>query len=255
MSEHARIRLIVLLSCLLLATVACTRIPGPVELAKRSESVAERIEAHAADIESNGFESSRAALDQTLRAIRNEYGERSTEVPQAYSDAALMVRQVSGASDAIEYARDWLEACRVSYGPEHRETAYALHDLARMHVLAAPDHYAPEATALYREALDVRRRVLGPEHPETAGSEDSVVEQLIAICTVNRACPADDPLLTEAVMLNEHSLGVFDSDPVKYAFDISLGRQNRQKLRELRQVSADEASRHSGVPGSSLPTH
>jgi non-specific serine/threonine protein kinase/serine/threonine-protein kinase len=42
------------------------------------------------------------------------------------------------------------------------------------------EHRYPEAEKLYREVLDVERRVLGPEHPHTTSSMDNLANVLLA---------------------------------------------------------------------------
>jgi tetratricopeptide repeat protein len=233
---------------------ACSRFPDPDELARRNEDVTEQVNVHAAAVRGRGLASSRAAIDLTLREIRNRYGERSTEVPQAYSDAAMLVYREATASDALEYTRGWLDACRIAYGPEHRETAYALTDHARMQGLAVADGYAPEATALYRESLAVRRHILGADHPETAGSERFVAEQSLAICKHERHCGRDDPLLVEAEALTGHSLRVLRAAYGASHYEVGELEDLLRHIRRTRQISAYATDRDPDTPGSVSPT-
>jgi hypothetical protein len=236
------------------ALTACSRFPEPDEMATRDEEVTEQVNVHAVAVRERGFASSRAAIDLTLREIRSKYGERSTEVPQAYSDAAMMVYSEATASDAIEYTRGWLEACRLAYGPEHRETAFALNDHGRMQALAADNEYAPEATSLFRESLEVRRHVLGAEHPETAGSERFVAEQALATCKYERHCGRDDPLMVEAEALTEHSLRVLRSAYGSKHYEVGEIEDLLHKIRRTRQISAYAADRDPETPESASPT-
>ncbi|HTJ32911.1 MAG TPA: tetratricopeptide repeat protein, partial [Dactylosporangium sp.] len=50
------------------------------------------------------------------------------------------------------------------YGPDHIDVLAALHNLA---AVRADLGDTAEAAALYRRALDGKRRALGPDHPET----------------------------------------------------------------------------------------
>lgn len=243
-----------LVASLLEVLAACARFPAPDQLATRNDEITEQINVHAAAVRERGFAGSRAAIDLTLREIRNRYGERSTEVPQAWSDAAMLVYRESKARDAVEYTRGWLEACRVAYGPEHRETAYALTDHGRMQSLAADNGYAPEATALYRESLAVRRHVLGAEHPETAGSERFVAEQSLAICRHERHCERDDPLMVEAEALTEHSLRVLRSAYGSTHYEVGELEDLLGDIRRARQISAYATDRDPDTLESDSPT-
>jgi Tetratricopeptide repeat len=58
-------------------------------------------------------------------------------------------------------------------GPNHRHTATSLNDLAA--VLRAQDD-PTAARPLFERALDIRERVLGPEHPDTVATRRALQE-------------------------------------------------------------------------------
>ena len=62
-------------------------------------------------------------------------------------------------------ARAWRSARRI--GPENSDTLMSMNNLANVYL--AEGKY-PQAEALYRETMEIQRRVLGPEHPDTLDS-------------------------------------------------------------------------------------
>jgi Tfp pilus assembly protein PilF len=72
---------------------------------------------------------------------------------------ALQKRKQSIANCSMESAATW--------GADHPDTLSTVHDLAT--VFLDQGNYE-EAEKLYRENLEIEKRVLGPEHPDTANS-------------------------------------------------------------------------------------
>jgi Tetratricopeptide repeat len=228
-------------ACLLLWIAACSRLPSPDEVAAPNEDVVELIRAHEDSMQSDGIEPHRAALEATLLEVERRYGTNSSAYVQAYAEAAVMVYGAAGAESSIEFFRDWLRVSESVYGHEHRETAFAISDFGRIKILTGG--YDPAALTWLREALQVRRRVLGLDHKETAASEGFVAEELLASCDLSIPCRPDDIRLAEAERLAGHAYEV-------YRTEFSVGHretgQMRQLLGRIRDRVGKSADRNAG---------
>jgi tetratricopeptide (TPR) repeat protein len=103
-------------------------------------------------------------------------------------------------SQAAPLFRDALAMREKSLGPEHRDTAASLTDLANS-LLAQGD--LAGARPLYERALAIREKVLGPEHPYTATS----LTNLAALLQDQGDYTAARPLYERALATHEHVLG------------------------------------------------
>jgi len=241
MTMNSSIRRVSILALLaVLAAPACTErnppppVSKPDEATHISEALRVRIHLNERALADDGFEKSRPALERTLADIEREYGKKSVEVAGSLYETALMIMQ-SGDDDryrdAVPYMARTVDASVLAYGPMHRETAFAVHDHAYAQVLANKGAYLPAATPLYERALEIRRQVLGPEALETVATELDVAKQLVGQCRSQSKCSADDPLLSRAAGLADHSLGVFRT---------SAGNTNYEQ-RELEALIEDIA--------------
>jgi hypothetical protein len=118
----------------LFALVACdqpARVPSPTELAEPVAWVERRIAAHEAKFPEKRSEQLLPALDATLREVVAKRGEYSVESVQAFREAGLLLIRNEQRYDLAEpYIERALHLSRGVFGTEHRETGYALHDLA-----------------------------------------------------------------------------------------------------------------------------
>jgi tetratricopeptide (TPR) repeat protein len=102
-------------------------------------------------------------------------------------------------SQAAPLFRDVLAMREKSLGPEHRDTATSLTNLANL--LQAQGDYTA-ARPLYECALAIREKVLGPEHPYTATSLTN-----LAALLQGQGDTAARPLYERALTTHEHVLG------------------------------------------------
>ena len=72
--------------------------------------------------------------------------------------------------------REYLAASQRTLGPENRNVAIAMQDLA---TLLIQEGRLSEGEKLSRQALAIRVRSLGPEHPETLLAQVSLVDLLV----------------------------------------------------------------------------
>lgn len=100
-----------------------------------------------------------ADLDRALAIRRDTFGEESAFVADLYEDLATAQRLSGDPQTAETYTRRALELRRRFLG-EHRDTATSLASLAN--ALRMRKAFA-EARSLYEEALEMRRRVFGPD--------------------------------------------------------------------------------------------
>src|SRR5208282_309943 len=93
-------------------------------------------------------------------------------------------------------------------GPDHRDTATSLNNLAGLYW--AMGEYA-KAEPLYQETLQIRQKVLGPDHPDTANSLDNLAGLYQDMGEYAKA----EPLYQEAVRIWEKVLGPDHPDTAK----------------------------------------
>lgn len=196
--------------------------PPPPELAERSGEVLERVEENAHLLEGGNEERRLSRLDATLDSVAARYGEESIELSQAATETGLLLIRVGGRYDLAEpYIERALRLSRKVFGTDHRETGYALHDLAVVRHEVRPADFASRIEPLIREAIAVRRRVIGPEHKETAGSERTLAAFLVGSWQRQTVGDAGSPLLIEADELVAHALPVMTRELGRGQFEVT----------------------------------
>jgi tetratricopeptide (TPR) repeat protein len=90
--------------------------------------------------------------------------------------------------EAIPLAEKAVELAKRVYGPEQRNTATRLNNLAELYQ-AMGDY--PKAEPFLQEALRIRQKVLGPEHPDTAASLNNLALLYWATGEYAKAEPLD----------------------------------------------------------------
>jgi tetratricopeptide (TPR) repeat protein len=157
---------------------------------------------------------SQAAIGQT-ELTRLRYGAAAT----AFKAAADLVppehpliranslnRAGLGASDAGQYQTavgPLVEALAIrekALGPDHRDVAASLNNLAELY--RAQGRYG-EAEPLYQRALVIREKALGPDHPDVAVS----LNNLAALYQDQDRLNDAEPLFKRALAINEKALG------------------------------------------------
>ena len=103
-------------------------------------------------------------------------------------------------SQAAPLLRDALAICEKTLGPEHRDTANSLNNLAN--VLRAQGDLA-EARPLFERELAIYEKALGPEHPRTVTSRNN----LAALLQAQGDFTGAQPLFERAVAISEKTLG------------------------------------------------
>jgi len=104
-------------------------------------------------------------------------------------------------SQAAPLLRDALAICEKTLGPEHRDTAGSLNNLAN--VLRAQGDLAG-ARPLFERALAISEKVLGPEHPDTA---ISLLNNLAQLLQAQGDLAGVRSLFERALAINEKVLG------------------------------------------------
>src|SRR5262249_55445900 len=93
---------------------------------------------------------------------------------------------------ALRRHQEALALCRQAHGEASEEAARARHDLAAFH--DRQGNYL-EAIPLYREARELRLRLLGPDHPAATESRDALGDLARVLGLLEEA----EPLLQEGV--------------------------------------------------------
>ncbi len=144
------------------------------------------------------FEPARAHLEAALELNRAMSGERSAAYAATLLQMAIL-NQKTGRSEANgDFARTY-EIRRELFGDEHPEVAESLYHLARA---TADGKRMAEAERMHREALAVRRRLLGDDLA-TAQSLDGLSILLVSAGRYEEAAP----LLEEALRIRRGALG------------------------------------------------
>ena len=117
-------------------------------------------------------------IEESLEAIKDEYGSESPEYNQALVETALMLSESARTDLAKQYMAEAVEVSRVVYGTNHRETALNLNDLATIKTESEGKNFSDEAIGHLREALEIRLITLDKTHPETVASQVNLADQL-----------------------------------------------------------------------------
>lgn len=187
-------------------------VPPPDELAERSEAVRELV-AGASRAPDERVESAAARVDTAVLQVAEIYGEDSVEFVQAATEAGIaLIRDWKRYDLALPHIERAQAASRAVFGNLHRETAYAVQDLAVVRYELRPELFIQWSKPLAQESVDIRRKVLGPGHLETAGSERFLADWIYRSWSSQRRRSARSPMLPEARGLAQHSLAVLEAE-------------------------------------------
>lgn len=182
-------------------------LPPPDTLTVRSDAIRQRVEANERLLTRGEPETQLWRLDAVLNAIAAEYGEKSLELTQATTDTGVMLIAKGERYDLSEsYFERALELSREVFGTEHRETGFALHDLALVRNELRQEPFDERVRPLIKEAIAVRSRVVGPEHKETAASEGALANWLFGLWSRSANGNPRSPWLVEAERNVAHAL-------------------------------------------------
>jgi CHAT domain-containing protein/tetratricopeptide (TPR) repeat protein len=139
---------------------------------------------------------------------------------------------------ALPPAQESLRVAEATFGPQSRQVATSLNDLAL--VLVELDRWA-EAEPLYRRALAVNEKLLGPQHPEVASNLNNLA---LLYLKMDRLPEARD-LLVRALGIREKALGPNHVDTATNAGNlgtvlIAQGKYVEAEPLERRALSIDE---------------
>jgi tetratricopeptide (TPR) repeat protein len=117
---------------------------------------------------------------------------------------ACYLKQRSQYEEAEKLLLRALEIRREMLGPEHRDTASTIRELAGLYHAYHVQCRDSEAESLHLQALEIREKILGPEHPETASSLKNLALLYIDLGRQSEA----EPLLFRALAIREKDLGL-----------------------------------------------
>jgi stringent starvation protein B len=236
--------------------------PPPDTLIVRSDAIRDRVESNERLLARGEPAAQLPRLDAVLNAIAAEYGEQSIELAQATTDTGVMLIAKGDRYDLSEaYFERALELSREVFGPEHRETGFALHDLAVVRNELRQEPFDERVRPLIKEAIAVRSRVVGPEHEETAASEGALAGWLLGLWT--RAGNGDpkshwlveaDRNVAHALTVMERVLGHADFEVMQMRYlkvEIALARREFRQARVLAQDLVRKYQRPCGMRGGS----
>jgi hypothetical protein len=168
-----------IIGALLVACADPTPSP-PTELNERIARVRNDVWSNEPSLHSDRPEGRLPQLEAAISKIAARYGEHSVATVQASTETGRMLVIATERYDlALPFIQRSLALSRKVYGNEHRETAYALQDLAVVYAKVNSTKYGFEAEAALREALRIRRALLGEKHAEAAGAKAELARQLL----------------------------------------------------------------------------
>ncbi len=222
------------------------------ELAERSEYVVGRVMANEALVAEGDSARYLPQLEATLASVSERYGASSIESSQALTDAGVQLIRAAGRYDLAEpYVERALGVCREVFGTDHRETGYALHDLAVVRSEVSPEPFHIKVEPLLREAIAVRTRILGSDHKETAGSERTLAALLLGTWGRQANPDSGSALLADAERLLSHALPVMESALGKDQFEVTELRYlqvevavAREDFRRAESLARDLMTKH-----------
>lgn len=220
--------------------------PPPDSLTVRSEAIRARVESNERLLTRGEPEAQLWRLEAVLNAIAAEYGQKSIELTQATTDTGVMLIAKGDRYDLSEaYFERALALSREVFGTEHRETGFALHDLALVRNELLQEPFAERVRPLIKEAIAVRTRVVGPEHEETAASEGALARWLFDLWTRSGSGDPKSHWLIEAERNLAHALPAmervlghadFEVTQMRYLrIEIALARRQFREARVLAQ--------------------
>lgn len=221
-------------------------LPPPDTLTVRSDAIRDRVEANVPLLTRGEPEGQLWRLDAVLNAIAEEYGEKSIELTQATTDTGVMLIAKGDRYDLSEaYFERALDLSREVFGTEHRETGFALHDLALVRNELRQQPFDERVRPLIKEAITVRSRVVGPEHKETAASEGALARWLLGLWMRSAQGNPKSPWLVEAERNVAHALPAmaralghanYEVTQMRYLqIEIALARGQFRRARVLAQ--------------------
>jgi serine/threonine protein kinase/tetratricopeptide (TPR) repeat protein len=167
-------------------------------------------------------------LERAVGIRRETLGEEDLGTLATMDDLARAYMKHGRAAEGELIAREALEIDRRVFGEEHQQTLRAMHTLGLSYAwqdrqegvdqAGSRGSRAPKTAALYRECLEISRRVLGEEHPQT-------LEVMLNLGNVCRRLGRYDEAIT---LLRESS----------EACRRALGDEHPQTLRSLVMLAA-----------------
>jgi hypothetical protein len=161
-------------------------------------------------------------LDATLAIVARRFGASSAEMEVALTDTGVLLITHGDRFDlALPYFERALTAGRAALGPEHPELGFALSDLAYVRYHVAPERFRSDVEPMMEEAIALRRRVLGPDAPETAGSQRQLAGMLLGFWQTHGGGDPDSSDLHTASELVNHALPVLQAAVGKEKAEVS----------------------------------
>ncbi|MFN3388382.1 MAG: tetratricopeptide repeat protein [Allosphingosinicella sp.] len=155
-----------------------------------AEALARKVAAPMATVEEKGLAAGQAEFERLHRATLTRFGPDSVEAADLLMAFGLGLHEKWTFTEdrrflaaAHGYVRASVPAYRRAFGSDHQEVALALNSFADLDLVLHERRPTPESLAALRETLEIRRRALGPRHPETK----AVRTQLAALSWQRRA--------------------------------------------------------------------
>ena len=160
------------------------------------------------------FDKARQLLEQALANGRTAFGEEHVQVAQTLDYLGVVLADTGDYAAAGRTLERALAIRRKLLG-QHGDVAITLVELGRIY---QDQGLNQRAEPLQREALDIRRNVLGDEHRETAVS----LSDLASVLRLNGDLQAAEPLLRQSLELNIKTRGADHPNTAVSMHDLAL---------------------------------
>lgn len=167
-----------------------------------------------------------ATIAAAVRRIRAARGPSSTEEHDLVMAFAVGLHMEGKTAESLAWMRMAVAAAERAFGPQHPETALALHSYADLLDTPRDGVPPPQAMAVMEQALAIRRAALPPDHPELPAAIDSLARMNIraAMITKNRSNFARGEVLVR-------ELGAYDEGRGdERHFSLAMRRRELAKL-------------------------
>jgi tetratricopeptide (TPR) repeat protein len=194
---------------------------------------------------------------QALDIRRRGLGEEHPDTLDSMNNLATVMEMQGKFAEAEQLHRQALDGRRRILGEEHPETLDSMNNLAivlgRQGTLATVTEMQgkfAEAEQLHRQALDIKRRVLGEEHPATLDS----VNNLAIVVTMQGQFAEAEQLHRQALAIRQRILGKEHPRTLDSASNLAVVLERQRKYAEAESLNTQVLEVRRRVLGEDHPS-
>jgi hypothetical protein len=175
------------LAAALLALSGCDTAPHALTTERLTQEKMEQLAAAPmAHVRRGDMAAAEAMIAAAVRRIRAARGPSSTEEHDLVMAFAVGLYMEGKTAESLAWMRMAVAAAQRAFGPQHPETALALHSYADLLDTPRDGVPPPQAMAVMEQALAIRRAALPPDHPELPAAIDSLARMNIRAAMITK---------------------------------------------------------------------